>query len=72
VADPDRCFRDAGSETIPELMAIVGLPAGLLGAGIGALSHSEQWKKSRIDAPAFAVHVRPWHGELAAELGMHF
>jgi hypothetical protein len=69
---PDGCFCDTGPETIPVTMAIMGLPAGLLGAGIGALSHSEQWKKSRIDAPAVTVQVQPWHGQLAVGLDMHF
>jgi hypothetical protein len=72
VAHPDGCFCDTGPETIPELMAIMGLPAGLLGAGIGALSHSEQWKKSRIDAPAVTLQVQPWHGQLAVGLDMRF
>jgi hypothetical protein len=70
VAHPAGCFCDTGPETVPEMMAIFGLPGAVLGAAIGALSHSEQWRKAQLDDQAISLRLVPRQGQMAVELGM--
>ena len=72
VADPDAYWYDGGAEIIPEAMAIIGLEGGLIGAGIGALSHSEHWQKSRTDSPTLSLYVAPRQGGAVMGLAMTF
>jgi hypothetical protein len=72
VAHPDGCFCDTGPETVPEMMAIFGLPGAALGAAIGALSHSEQWQKAQLDDQAISLRLVPRQGQMAMEVGVRF
>jgi len=70
VSDPEGCLCDTGAGAVPLAMAIVALPSALVGAGIGALSRSEQWRKTRLGDHALSLRVVPRKGRLAVELGM--
>jgi hypothetical protein len=72
LSDPDEYWYDGGAEILPLAIASVGLEGAIIGAGIGALSHSEHWQKSRTDGETLSLYVAPHQGRTVVGLGVRF
>ena len=72
LSDPDEYWYDGGAEILPLAIASVGLEGAIIGAGIGALSHSERWQKSGTDSQTLSLYVAPHEGRTVVGLGVRF
>ncbi|HET7111111.1 MAG TPA: hypothetical protein VFI41_09555 [Gemmatimonadales bacterium] len=72
LADPDEFWYDGGAEIVPLAAAVSGLEGAVIGAGIGALSHSEHWQKSRTDGQTLSLYVAPRQGRTVVGVAMTF
>jgi hypothetical protein len=72
LSDPDEYWYDGGAEILPLAIASVGLEGAIIGAGIGALSHSEQCQKSRTVVQTLSLYVARHEGRTVVGLGVRF
>lgn len=72
VSSPEACWCDPSPGLVAGVTAMVALPSAVLGAGIGALSHSERWRASRLPARPLSLEVMPRQGRMAVGVAMTF